>query len=88
MVDVPIHKAKTDLTKLIPLVEAGERVVITRHGRPVADLVPHRDAHDFRLARIADRRRARGANETVRLTDDFDTPLPDDVWFGDSDGQA
>lgn len=39
---VNVHEAKSSLSKLLQQVEAGERVVIARAGRPVADLVPHR----------------------------------------------
>lgn len=38
---VNIHEAKTQLSKLIALVEGGETVVIARAGVPVADLVVH-----------------------------------------------
>jgi prevent-host-death family protein len=41
-VNVNIHEAKTHLSRLLERVEAGEHVVISRAGRPVADLVPHR----------------------------------------------
>jgi prevent-host-death family protein len=37
-----VHGAKTHLSKLLDLVEDGEPVVIERHGRPVAQLVPIR----------------------------------------------
>ena len=37
-----VHGAKTQLSKLLDLVEDGEAVVIVRHGRPVAQLVPVR----------------------------------------------
>ena len=37
-----VHGAKTQLSKLLDLVEDGEEVVIERHGRPVAQLVPVR----------------------------------------------
>ncbi len=39
---VSVHAAKTNLSKLIEAVERGERVVITRHGAPAAELVPAR----------------------------------------------
>lgn len=35
-----MHEAKTRLSKLVELAEAGEEVVIQRSGRPVARLVP------------------------------------------------
>jgi prevent-host-death family protein len=36
---VSVHEAKTQLSKLLDLVEQGEEVVIERHGRSVARLV-------------------------------------------------
>ncbi len=36
---VNVHKAKTDLSKLIALAEAGEEVVIARNGSAVVKLV-------------------------------------------------
>jgi prevent-host-death family protein len=38
---VNVHEAKTSLSRLLERVESGERVVIARAGKPVADLVPH-----------------------------------------------
>lgn len=35
-------EAKTKLSELLDLVEKGEEVTITRHGKPVADLIPAR----------------------------------------------
>jgi prevent-host-death family protein len=40
--NVSVHGAKTQLSKLLDLVEDGEQIVIERHGRPVAQLVPVR----------------------------------------------
>ena len=40
--DVSVHAAKTQLSKLLDLVEDGEAVVIKRHGKAVAQLVPVR----------------------------------------------
>lgn len=39
MSTVTIHKAKTELSKLIARVEAGEEIVILRRDKPVARLV-------------------------------------------------
>ncbi len=44
MAMVNVHEAKSTLSKLLQRVEAGERIVIARAGRPVADLVPHSPA--------------------------------------------
>jgi prevent-host-death family protein len=43
-VNVNIHEAKTHLSRLLEQVAAGERVVISKAGTPVADLVPHQAA--------------------------------------------
>jgi prevent-host-death family protein len=36
---VNIHEAKTTLSQLVQAVEDGERVVLARAGRPIAELV-------------------------------------------------
>lgn len=41
-VTVNIHEAKTHLSRLLERVAAGERIVISKAGQPIADLVPHK----------------------------------------------
>jgi prevent-host-death family protein len=38
--DVSVAEAKNQLSQLVRAVESGEDVIITRNGRPVAQLVP------------------------------------------------
>ena len=40
MVTVGLYEAKTKLSELLDRVEGGEELIITRHGLPVAKLVP------------------------------------------------
>ena len=40
-VQVNIYEAKTNLSKLLEQVQAGERVVIAKAGKPIADIVRH-----------------------------------------------
>lgn len=40
MVDIGSYEAKTHLAALLDRVDRGEHFVITRHGRPVAELRP------------------------------------------------
>jgi len=40
MAEIGVYEAKTHLAKLLERVEKGERFIITRHGRPVAELRP------------------------------------------------
>lgn len=41
---VNVHAAKTQLSRLLAEMEAGEQVVIARKGVPVARLVPYEEA--------------------------------------------
>jgi prevent-host-death family protein len=43
-VNINIHEAKTHLSRLLEQVAAGERVVISKAGTPIADLIPHQAA--------------------------------------------
>lgn len=51
---VGAYEAKTHLSELLEKVEAGEEITITRHGAPVAKLVPvkKRASADERIAAI------------------------------------
>jgi prevent-host-death family protein len=54
--DVSIADAKNRLPELIRAVEGGETVVITRHGKPVAQLAPApKGRRKARLGRMKDR---------------------------------
>ena len=66
-----MHEAKTQLSKLVGRVEAGEEIVITRRGKPAARLVPEQRGEGF--ASLGGAWRGR-----VRIADDFDE-LPEDL---------
>ena len=66
---VNVHEAKTHLSRLLAEVEAGEEIVIARHGIPVARLV-RAEARPRRLGLYAGE---------IEVGDDFDAPLPEDV---------
>jgi prevent-host-death family protein len=40
MSEVNVHEAKTQLSRLLRRVQAGEEIVIARAGKPIARLVP------------------------------------------------
>jgi prevent-host-death family protein len=40
MTAIDVYRAKTQLPQLLDRVSRGERFLITKHGRPVAELVP------------------------------------------------
>ena len=69
--NVSVYDAKTHLSRLLDRAAAGEEIVITRNGRPVARLVAATPAREPReLGQLKGR---------IRMRKDFDAPLPDDV---------
>jgi len=72
MTTVNVQEAKTQLSRLLALVEAGQEVVIARYGRPVARLVP--------ITPPPSRRRPGTWRGSLRVADDFDDEIGDD-WL-------
>ncbi len=83
MTRVNLHEAKTHLSRLVRAVQAGEEVVIARSGQPVARLVAVNPSNRPR--------KPGGLKGRIRISDDFDAPLPADLAraFGaDAEGGA
>ena len=79
MKTLSIREAKNRLTELAREVENGETIVVTRNGRPVFDLVPHKKQGGLNLAAgEAYLRSKRIKNPIPFIADDFDAPLPED----------
>jgi len=75
---VNMHDAKSRLSQLVELAEAGEDVVIARAGKPAVRLVPVRREGRRKLGQWRGR---------VRLAEDFDAPLSEEdlrAWEGRS----
>ncbi|MFT3801641.1 MAG: type II toxin-antitoxin system Phd/YefM family antitoxin [Burkholderiaceae bacterium] len=71
MTAINIYEAKTRLSQLVDRAIAGEDIIVSRHGKPVA-----------RITRLeSEERKVRfGVLEgRIRIADDFDAPLPDEV---------
>jgi prevent-host-death family protein len=73
IVDISIAEAKNRLSQLVRAAEGGESVVITRHGRPVAQLMPA----------PARRRKVRlgGMRGRIRLLPGWDKPVDIDRFL-------
>jgi prevent-host-death family protein len=76
MHEIGIKELKNNASRVVGEVEAGERVVVTKRGRPAAVIMSMEDAEDFVLANAEEyvRMRARSraenaASETVALDD-------------------
>lgn len=79
---VPVKEAKAKLTELLRIAESGERIVLTRNGKPVADLVPHVATTEADKMSILDRVQAWHTSNPAKaigwVAVDFDDPLPED----------
>jgi prevent-host-death family protein len=68
MRSIQSSEAKTHLPQLLDEVERGETLVITRHGRPIARLVPDAEARQAdRLRAIEEIREPRKKNGRVTV---------------------
>ena len=80
MKTVSIRDAKNRLTELARTVESGETIVVTRNGRPILDLVPHKRQSGLRLEALAEFKKRNGIKRVITsIPADFDDPLPEDV---------
>ena len=73
---VNVHQAKTQLSRLLAQVEAGEEVVIARRGEPVAQLVGYKPQG---------KRQPDVLKGKIVIPDSFFEPLPEEelkAWEG------
>ncbi len=74
MQTVDTQAASTELSRLVEKAAAGEEIVITHAGKPVAKLVQFATPHPKRaLGLLAG---------CLRIPPNFDAPLPEDVLDG------
>jgi prevent-host-death family protein len=79
MTTVSIKEARDRLTALARLVEKGETVVVTRNGKPIIDLVPHKKKGGLNFEALAGYKRKHGIRRFFgEVPSDFDDPLPED----------
>jgi len=73
MQNVNVHEAKTHLSRLLVMVMAGDEIIINKSGKPVAKLSPisHKNAA---------KRKAGLLKGKIRISADFDAPLPKDLF--------
>lgn len=74
--DVSVAEAKNRLPELIRAMEGGETVVITRHGKPVAQIAPPPPGRrTIRWGTMRDR---------IKLLPGWDDPITEEELLGDS----
>jgi prevent-host-death family protein len=83
VVDVSVRELRNHTARVIAAVESGEPVVLTVHGRPVADIVPHRVRSERRpspqlLADLAEISHLAATLGVRSAAEDFDVGLTTD----------
>ncbi len=69
---VNVHEAKTKLSALLAEIErTGEKVLICRNGKPIADLLPHRKRNRLEPHPVMGQ---------IRINYDPVEPLSEDEW--------
>ena len=77
--EISVKEAKNKLSELLQRAEAGETIVVTRHGKPVADLTPHKPERGIDWQALENFKKNRGISQIVTyIAPDFDDPLPED----------
>lgn len=71
MKTINVHQAKTQLSRLLEEVAAGQEIIIAKAGKPVARLVSLRTASKKRQLGILEGK--------LTVMPDFDAPLPDAI---------
>ena len=79
---VNVHEAKTNLSKLLARVAEGEEIVICKAGKPVATLIKFDKAK--RTPRVPGSLKGQ-----IWISDDFDDPDPEfeALFYGSDDGE-
>jgi len=77
-----IKEAKDQLPALVRAVESGEQVTITRNGKAVVDVVPHKRKGGIDFEGFRRWKEENGIGEMAgTIPEDFDDPLPEEFWF-------
>ena len=71
---INIHEAKTHLSRIVDEVAAGAEVIIAKAGKPMARLMP--------LTGVRRAKKLGLLKGKIRIPDDFNAPLPEDVIAG------
>jgi len=73
---VTLQEAQTRLAELLTLAQTGNEIIIAEGNKPLARLVP--------IAGSKPPRRIAGLDRgKIRMSADFDVPLPDEFWTGE-----
>ena len=71
---IDIHTANISIEDLLSLIRQGTEVMMTEANIPFARIFPCSPLRQERVAGLH--------SEAIWTSDDFDEPLPDEIWIG------
>jgi antitoxin (DNA-binding transcriptional repressor) of toxin-antitoxin stability system len=74
---IDVRDKKITLQELIAQVRDGVEIILAEGGQPVARLLPAESAPSLRQPDLHP--------DGIWVSDDFDDPLPDEFWAGESE---
>jgi prevent-host-death family protein len=74
-----LYEAKTSLSRLVDRAAHGEEIILAKAGKPLAKLVP--------FLQPPKPRQPGGWEGRMRISEDFDAPLPPEVQAAFEDGE-
>lgn len=76
LIQIDVNDLPAQLTNIVAQAEAGDEVVVTQNGSPMVKLSP---------IVVAKKPRVFGLHPgAMVMAPDFDDPLPDEFWLGES----
>ena len=66
-----VHEAKTKLSAVLAEVEKGEKFLICRNGKPIAELIPYEKGDRLTVDPLLSQ---------VKINTDLTKPLTEDEW--------
>lgn len=73
-----LYEAKTSLSRLVDRAANGEEIILSKAGKPLAKLVPYH--------RATEPRQPGGWEGRMRISEDFDAPLPPEIQAAFEEG--
>jgi antitoxin (DNA-binding transcriptional repressor) of toxin-antitoxin stability system len=82
---IDINQVHLSLKELLFLINVDTEIIITEGNKPLARLIPLRETEETKTETSSTNLRQPGLHAgTIWTSEDFDEPLPEEFWTGES----
>jgi antitoxin (DNA-binding transcriptional repressor) of toxin-antitoxin stability system len=82
---IDLNQVQLTLQELLALIKVDTEIIITEGNKPVARLIPWGDTEKTTSETPSPKLRQPGLHAgKIRTSEDFDEPLPEEFWTGES----